>query len=106
MGFRPECRPGPGAIVKAHADASSAPGIVARQVGDADAAIAGAAVKLEAVYQLPFLAHATMEPINCTVHVRPDGVDVWCGSQVPTRAQAEAAKATGQPLDRSPCTTT
>jgi isoquinoline 1-oxidoreductase beta subunit len=82
-------------IVKGHADASAAPGLVARQVGDAEAAIAGAALKLDAVYQLPFLAHAPMEPINCTVHVRPDGADVWCGTQVPTRAQAEAAKAAG-----------
>ena len=37
---------------------------------------------IEAVYQLPFLAHATMEPMNCTVHVRPDGCDVWVGTQV------------------------
>lgn len=88
------------AIVQAHADASAGAGIVARQVGDADAAIGNAAVRLAAVYQLPFLAHAPMEPINCTVHVRSDGVEVWCGTQVPTRAQSEAAKATGQPLDR------
>ena len=96
-------------IVKGHADASSGDGIVARLVGDPETAIAGAAVKLDAVYQLPFLAHAPMEPINCTVHVRPDGADVWCGTQVPTRAQAEAAAATrferrqgdgSQPYDR------
>ena len=66
-------------IVKGHADASAGDGIVARQEGDPDAAIAGAATKLAAVYQLPFLAHAPMEPINCTVHVRPDGVDVCAG---------------------------
>lgn len=87
-------------IVKGHADASQADGLVARKVGDPEAAIAGAAVKLEAVYQLPFLAHAPMEPINCTVHVRPDGADVWCGTQVPTRAQAEAAKAAGVAPER------
>ena len=82
-------------IVRGHADASQADGLVAREVGDPDAAIASAAVKLETVYQLPFLAHAPMEPINCTVHVRPDGAEVWCGTQVPTRAQAEAAKGAG-----------
>ena len=87
-------------IVKGHADASAGDGIVARQEGDPDAAIAGAATKLAAVYQLPFLAHAPMEPINCTVYVRPDGVDVWCGTQVPPRAQAEAARVTGQPAER------
>ena len=87
-------------IEKGHADASQADGLVASKVGDPDAAIAGASVKLDAVYQLPFLAHAPMEPINCTVHVRPDGADVWCGTQVPTRAQAEAAKAAGLTLDQ------
>jgi isoquinoline 1-oxidoreductase subunit beta len=87
-------------IVKGHADASSGDGIVARLVGDPETAIAGAAVKLDAVYQLPFLSHAPMEPINCTVHVRPDGADVWCGTQAPPRAQAEAAAATGLSADK------
>jgi isoquinoline 1-oxidoreductase beta subunit len=87
-------------IVQGHADASSGDGIVARLVGDPQTAIAGAAVKLDAVYQLPFLSHAPMEPINCTVHVRPDGAEVWCGTQVPTRAQAEAVAATGLSPDK------
>jgi isoquinoline 1-oxidoreductase beta subunit len=87
-------------IVKGHADASNGPGIVAKEAGDPDAAIAGAAVKLDAVYQLPFLAHATMEPINCTVHVQPDGVEVWCGTQIPVRAQTLAAQTSGLPLER------
>ena len=80
--------------------ASQQPGVVARKEGDAAAAIAGAAGKLEAVYQAPFLAHTTMEPINCTVHVRPDGCEVWTGSQVLARAQATAAQVTGLPLER------
>lgn len=87
-------------IVRGHEEASHGEGIVARQEGDPDAAIAGAATRLDAVYQLPFLAHAPMEPVNCTVHVRPDGVDVWCGTQVPTRAQAAAAEAAGQPVEK------
>jgi len=87
-------------IVKGHADASSGDGIVARLVGDPETAIARAAVKLDAIYQLPFLSHAPMEPINCTVHVRPDGAEVWCGTQVPARAQAEAAAATGLSADK------
>jgi isoquinoline 1-oxidoreductase beta subunit len=87
-------------IVKGHEDASAGEGIVAVHEGDPDGAIAGAAIKLEAVYQLPFLAHAPMEPINCTVQVRPDGVEVWCGTQVPTRAQAAAAKAVGVTPDK------
>jgi isoquinoline 1-oxidoreductase beta subunit len=75
-------------------------GAVAQNVGDTDAALASAATKVEATYQVPFLAHATMEPMNCTVHVRPDGCEVWVGSQVAARAQAAAAKVTGLPLDR------
>src|SRR2546425_7701135 len=58
---------------------------------------AGAAQKVEAVYEVPFLAHATLEPANCTVHVRPDGCDIWVGTQVPTFAQTAAAKLTGLP---------
>jgi isoquinoline 1-oxidoreductase subunit beta len=87
-------------VVKGHADASAGPGLVANAKGDAEAAIAGAAVKLDAIYQLPFLAHTPMEPVNCTVHVRADGAEVWCGTQVPTRAQAEAAQATGLKLEQ------
>src|SRR3954452_16561060 len=59
-----------------------------------------AAKKVEAIYQVPFLAHATMEPMNCTVHVRKDGCEVWVGSQVLARAQAAAAQATGLPSDK------
>jgi isoquinoline 1-oxidoreductase beta subunit len=87
-------------IVRGHVDASQTDGLVARKLGNPEGAIAAAAVKLDAIYQLPFLAHAPMEPINCTVHVRPDGVDVWCGTQVPTRAQAEAALAVGVVADQ------
>jgi isoquinoline 1-oxidoreductase beta subunit len=55
---------------------------------------------VEATYQVPFLAHATMEPMNCTVHVRDDGCEVWVGNQAIARAQAAAAKAAGLPLDK------
>src|SRR4029079_17567259 len=56
--------------------------------------------KIEAVYELPFLAHAAMEPMNCTVHVREDGCDIWVGIQVVSRAQATAAEVTGLPPER------
>src|SRR5947208_15836660 len=59
--------------------------------------MAGAAQTVEAIYELPFRAHATMGPVNCTVHVRPDGCDVWVGTQVPTFTQNAAAKVTGLP---------
>jgi isoquinoline 1-oxidoreductase beta subunit len=75
-------------------------GPVAEEIGDTAKALAGAATKVEASYQVPFLAHATMEPMNCTVHVRKDGCDVWVGTQVAARAQRVAAKVTGLPLEK------
>ena len=75
-------------------------GAVARNTGNFEEAIVGAKVKLDAIYQLPFLAHTTMEPVNCTVHVRKDACDVWVGTQVMTRAQAIAAEITGLPTDK------
>jgi isoquinoline 1-oxidoreductase subunit beta len=80
--------------------ASRKPGVVARKQGAADSALSGAAKRIEAVYQAPFLAHATMEPVNCTVHVRKDGCEVWTGSQVLSRVQATAAQVTGLPPEK------
>ena len=75
-------------------------GAVAQEIGDADSAMASAATKVEATYHVPFLAHATMEPMNCTAHVRSDGVEVWVGTQAIARAQAAAAEAAGLPLEK------
>jgi isoquinoline 1-oxidoreductase beta subunit len=82
-------------IVQALAEASQNDGVDAKKAGDPHAAIAGAAKQIDAVYQLPFLSHAPMEPINTTLHIRPDGADLWVGTQVPPRAQAAVAKAAG-----------
>jgi isoquinoline 1-oxidoreductase subunit beta len=87
-------------IVRQLDAASQKPGVVARKDGDVAQAMAGAATRVEAIYHAPFLAHAPMEPLNCTVHVRPDGCDVWVGTQVITRAQATAAEVTGLPLEK------
>jgi isoquinoline 1-oxidoreductase subunit beta len=87
-------------IVKQMAVAAQNPGVVARNDGDFHGALARSSKTVEAIYELPFLAHAAMEPINCTVHVRPNGCDVWVGTQVMTRAQAAAAQAAGLPLDK------
>jgi isoquinoline 1-oxidoreductase subunit beta len=75
-------------------------GSVAQNLGDIDKAMASAVTKVEATYQVPFLAHATMEPMNCTVHVRKDGCEVWVGNQVLGRAQVAAAETAGLPLDK------
>jgi isoquinoline 1-oxidoreductase beta subunit len=76
------------------------PGAVAQTIGDVDKAMAGAVTKVEAIYQVPFLAHTTMEPMNCTVHLRNDGCEIWIGSQAVARVQAAAAKTAGLPLDK------
>jgi isoquinoline 1-oxidoreductase subunit beta len=75
-------------------------GPVAQHIGNSDEAMPRAVTKVEATYQVPFLAHATMEPMNCTVHVRKDSCELWVGTQVAARAQAAAAKTAGLPLDK------
>jgi isoquinoline 1-oxidoreductase beta subunit len=80
--------------------ATQNPGAVAQNIGDIDRAMSSAVSKVQATYQVPFLAHAAMEPMNCTVDVRKDGCEVWVGNQALARAQAAAAKAAGLPLDR------
>ncbi len=87
-------------VVKGLAAAAQTQGVVVRNEGDAPAAIAGSSRKFESEYEAPFLAHAAMEPINCTVHVRQDSCEVWTGSQVLARVQAAAAKVTGLPLEK------
>ena len=72
-------------------------GAVARHDGDAVAALAGAAQRVEAVYEMPFLAHATMEPMNCTAHVRADGVDIWAPTQNQTGVQMAGGQFGGVP---------
>jgi isoquinoline 1-oxidoreductase beta subunit len=79
--------------------ASEKDGAVAKSVGDIAKGLA-TGDKLEASYELPFLAHATMEPINATVHVTPDSCEIWTGTQVMTRVQSEAAKAAGLPVEK------
>jgi isoquinoline 1-oxidoreductase beta subunit len=76
------------------------PGVIAETIGDVSSAIASAVTRIEATYQVPFLAHATMEPMNCTAHVRKDGCEIWVGTQALARAQAAAAKTAGLPLDK------
>jgi isoquinoline 1-oxidoreductase beta subunit len=79
--------------------ASRSDGVVARQQGDVAKALAGGN-RFDAAYELPLLAHATMEPLNCTVHARADGAEVWLGTQVVARAQQAAAKALGLPAEK------
>lgn len=74
-------------------------GAIARNEGDVAQALAKAAKKLETVYEVPFLDHAPMEPMNCTAYVRKDGCDIWAPTQAQTRAQKTTADITGLPLE-------
>ena len=82
-------------VVAALAKASERQGAIAKNEGDVASALANAATKVEAIYEAPFLAHATMEPMNCTVEVTADGCDIWVGTQIPTVAQQAVAQTLG-----------
>ena len=82
-------------IRKSFEDACETSGVVSRKEGDAAAGLASAAQKLEAVYEAPYQAHATMEPMNGTADVRADGVDLWVPTQFQTPSQGMAAGIAG-----------
>jgi len=75
------------------------PGKVVRNNGDANASLAGAAKKVEAIYEFPFAPHATMEPMNCTVHIQKDRAEAWVPTQAPQWAQDIIAKVSGLPRE-------
>jgi isoquinoline 1-oxidoreductase beta subunit len=75
------------------------PGAIAETRGDCDAALAKAARRVEAEYAVPYLAHATMEPMNCTARIDGDRCEIWTGTQFQTADQAAAAKIAGVPVD-------
>jgi len=79
---------------------SESAGVAARSAGDPAAALRAAEKRVSATYQAPYLAHATMEPMNCTAHVRPDGVEIWAPTQNPQGTQSTAARLTNQPIDK------
>jgi isoquinoline 1-oxidoreductase beta subunit len=75
-------------------------GAVAKSVGDIEKGLSQGQ-RYDAAYELPFLAHATMEPMNCTVQLKPGvSCEVWLGTQVMTRVQSAVAQLTGLPIDK------
>ncbi|MBJ6727696.1 xanthine dehydrogenase family protein molybdopterin-binding subunit [Geomesophilobacter sediminis] len=74
---------------------AQAPGLVARRDGDPEGALNGAGKQVTVEYELPYLAHADMEPLNCAVDLRADGCDVWVGTQAQTGNQLAVARLTG-----------
>jgi isoquinoline 1-oxidoreductase subunit beta len=80
--------------------ASKGTAAIAKQAGDVDTALAGGGTRYDGVYELPFLAHAPMEPLNCTIHYTKDACEVWTGTQVVGRVQEDVAKTVGLPLEK------
>ncbi len=76
------------------------PGTTVRKDGDAEAALSSAAKKIEAVYEVPYLSHLMMEPLNCVVDLRPDSCVLWTGTQFQTIDRANAAKTAGLPPEK------
>lgn len=73
--------------------------VVTKQ-GDAEAVLGKASQMVEAIYEVPYLDHAVMEPFNCTTQVSPDRVDIWVGSQDPENATIDASKVAGVPVEK------
>jgi isoquinoline 1-oxidoreductase beta subunit len=101
----PQAAVGSAEISQRFTRASARNGQIERDDGDVDAALGKAATVIEAVYETPYLAHATMEPMNCTARVNADGCDVWAPTQAQTEAQRAAAE-TGIPRERARIHTT
>lgn len=89
-----------------HAALANGTPMVARDDGVPADAMGGAGGTSSAVYEVPYLAHAPMEPMNCVASVTPEGCEVWAPTQTPNDAQLVAARITGLPLDRITVNTT
>lgn len=82
-------------ILTQYKELAKQPGTNARKDGDAERALGAAAKRLEAAYEFPYLAHATMEPMNCVVKLGRDVCEVWNGEQFQTADQAAVAATVG-----------
>jgi isoquinoline 1-oxidoreductase subunit beta len=79
---------------------SASPGALAKKTGDPQSALASAVKKITAEYDVPYLAHAMMEPLNCVVDLRADSCEIWTGTQFETVDRANAAKTAGLPPEK------
>jgi isoquinoline 1-oxidoreductase subunit beta len=82
-------------LSKAYRAALSEPMMIARDNGNVDQAMSGAAKTFEAIYETPYLSHSPMEPMNATVNLQPDRLDVWVGTQDAKEALEAAARISG-----------
>src|SRR5438445_6061392 len=79
---------------------AKSPGAIAKKTGDPASALKGAAKTITAEYDVPYLAHAMMEPVNCVVDLRADSCEIWTGTQFETVDRARAAEVAGLPPDK------
>ncbi|MEM7674778.1 MAG: molybdopterin cofactor-binding domain-containing protein [Myxococcota bacterium] len=87
-------------LIRRRLEAGLGQGQTLIQTGDAAVIVPSAKSAIRADYRVPFLAHAAMEPLSCTAHVRGDGCDIWVGTQAPARVAEVAAEVTGLSLDQ------
>ncbi len=87
-------------MIEHYREQARSPGKSVRREGDPEAAFAKAARKLEVVYELPYLSHMLMEPLNCSVDLRPDSCEIWTGTQFQTVDRINAAKIAGLPPEK------
>src|SRR6266481_4365975 len=82
------------------AEQAKSPGVVAKKTGDPENGLKRAAKTIIAEYDVPFLAHAMMEPLNCVVDLRSDSCEIWTGTQFETVDRANAAQVAGLPPEK------
>jgi isoquinoline 1-oxidoreductase beta subunit len=87
-------------MLRDFAETALKPGAIAKKTGDPEAALKTAAKTLTAEYDVPYLAHAMMEPLNCVVDLRADSCEIWTGTQFETVDRASAAQVAGLPPEK------
>ena len=87
-------------MLRDFAELAKKPGTLAKKIGDPEAALKSAAHTITAEYDVPYLAHAMMEPLNCVVDLRADSCEIWTGTQFETVDRANAAQVAGLPPEK------
>ena len=87
-------------MLRDFAELAKKPGTLAKKIGDPEAALKSAAHTITAEYDVPYLAHAMMEPLNCVVDLRADSCEIWTGTQFETVDRANAAQVAGLPAEK------
>jgi isoquinoline 1-oxidoreductase beta subunit len=87
-------------MLRDFAETAMKPGAIAKKTGDPEATLKTAAKTVTAEYDVPYLAHAMMEPLNCVVDLRADSCEIWTGTQFETVDRASGAQAVGLPPEK------